>query len=99
MLIGNVLEQLDKSNWKLVIDLCAAPGGKTTHMLSKLKEDVLIIANEVVATRLGSLKQNLIKWGYGNAVATMYSVENLANSGVKSDLLLVDAPCSGEGMF
>ena len=99
MLIGNVLEQLDKSNWKLVIDLCAAPGGKTTHMLSKLKEDVLLIANEVVATRLGSLKQNLIKWGYGNSVATMYSVENLASSGVKSDLLLVDAPCSGEGMF
>jgi len=99
MMIGHVLEQLDKSNWKLAIDLCAAPGGKTTHLLSKLNEDVLVIANEVVATRLGSLKQNLIKWGYGNAVATMYSVENIASSGVKADLLLVDAPCSGEGMF
>jgi 16S rRNA C967 or C1407 C5-methylase (RsmB/RsmF family) len=63
MLIGNVLEQLDKSNWKLVIDLCAAPGGKTTHMLSKLKEDVLIIANEVVATRLGSFEAKSYKMG------------------------------------
>ncbi len=99
MLIGRVLDMLDMSYWNLIIDLCAAPGGKTTHLLDKCPESVFVLANEVVKTRLGALKHSLIKWGKSNCAVISHSVENIAATGLNADLVLVDAPCSGEGLF
>ncbi|HMY84446.1 MAG: hypothetical protein KDC31_09020 [Saprospiraceae bacterium] len=99
MIIGKILDMLDKSSWHLIIDLCAAPGGKTTHILDKCPESVFVLANESVKTRLGSLKHNLIKWGRSNCAVISHPVENIAATGLKADLVLVDAPCSGEGLF
>ncbi|MCO6461526.1 MAG: hypothetical protein J5I59_08990 [Saprospiraceae bacterium] len=99
MLIGHIVKQIVSDEWNLVIDLCAAPGGKTTQLLSKLPSSTLVLANEVVSSRLGALRHNLIKWGYTNVAVTSYNTENIALSGLKADLILVDAPCSGEGMF
>lgn len=100
MLVGYVLDQIeDKDNWTLAMDLCAAPGGKSTHLLSKLSSSVLVLSNEVSSARLGSLRQNMIKWGHSNVAVTSYSVEQIAKTGLQADLLLLDAPCSGEGLF
>lgn len=83
----------------LMLDLCAAPGGKSTHALSLLKEGSLLIANEVVPQRAWVLAENLSKWGSAEVVVTnndpsaFTSLENLF------DVVLTDVPCSGEGMF
>mgnify|MGYP003520526604 FL=1 len=100
MITGQLIDQIqDKQNLELVIDLCAAPGGKTTHALSKLNKDVFVLANEVTSVRLGALRQNVIKWGHSNAAVINYPVDTIANTGIQADLLLIDAPCSGEGLF
>jgi len=100
MITGQLIDQIqDKQDWELVIDLCAAPGGKTTHALSKLNKDVFVLANEVTSVRLGALRQNVIKWGHSNAAVINYPVDTIANTGIQADLLLIDAPCSGEGLF
>lgn len=100
MLIGYIAATLPgREHWSLAIDLCAAPGGKTTHLLSVLPSNVFVLANEVVNTRLGALRQNLIKWGHTNSATISYAAENIAASGLEADLCLIDAPCSGEGLF
>lgn len=81
------------------IDLCAAPGGKTTHLLSLLSNDSLLISNEVMPQRAHILCENVIKWGHGNVVVTNNQARDFAALGGWADLLLTDVPCSGEGMF
>ncbi|MBR3014330.1 MAG: rRNA cytosine-C5-methyltransferase [Bacteroidaceae bacterium] len=82
-----------------MLDLCAAPGGKSTHALSLLPEGSLLIANEIVPQRAQILAENITKWGSANAVVTgndpsaFTAFENLF------DVILTDVPCSGEGMF
>ena len=84
-------------NW--VLDLAAAPGGKSTHLLSLLGKGVLI-ANEVARGRLKALGENLERWGSTHAVITNNEVARLAQGwGAVFDGVLLDAPCSGEGMF
>jgi 16S rRNA C967 or C1407 C5-methylase (RsmB/RsmF family) len=84
----------------MVLDLCAAPGGKTTHLLSLLHPDSLVVANEVIVSRYEILRENIIKQGFDNCLIFNLSTEQLANrfAGL-FDLVLVDAPCSGEGLF
>jgi 16S rRNA C967 or C1407 C5-methylase (RsmB/RsmF family)/NOL1/NOP2/fmu family ribosome biogenesis protein len=84
----------------MVLDLCAAPGGKTTHLLSLLHPDSLVVANEVIISRYEILRENIIKSGFDNCLIFNLSTEQLANrfTGL-FDLVLVDAPCSGEGLF
>ncbi len=82
-----------------VADLCAAPGGKTTSLINALPEGGTILANEYVRQRAGALRENLIKWGYPSVIVTNSSTEGLAKSGVRYDVIAVDAPCSGEGMM
>lgn len=83
----------------VMLDLCAAPGGKSTHALSLLKEGSLLIANEIVSQRAWILAENLSKWGSADVVVTnndpaaFTAFENLF------DVVLTDVPCSGEGMF
>lgn len=84
----------------VVLDLCAAPGGKSTLISQHLGEDGLLLSNEVVRQRVFVLSENIQKWGNGNTVVTHNSA---AEFGEKCknlfDCILVDAPCSGEGMF
>lgn len=83
-----------------VLDLCAAPGGKTTYLAESLKNQGLLVANEISANRVKILRENLERWGVSNALITNNDSYDLAkNFPDFFDLILVDAPCSGEGMF
>lgn len=83
----------------VALDLCAAPGGKSTHLLSVLGPGALLVSNEVVRPRARVLCDNMTKWGRANAIVT--SSEPALFSGLPEffDLVVVDAPCSGEGLF
>jgi 16S rRNA C967 or C1407 C5-methylase (RsmB/RsmF family)/NOL1/NOP2/fmu family ribosome biogenesis protein len=85
-------------NIDYILDLCAAPGGKSTHLLS-LFPDSLVVSNEVIRSRTAILEENITKWGLANTVIT--SCDPAAFHKLKHvfDFILADAPCSGEGMF
>jgi 16S rRNA C967 or C1407 C5-methylase (RsmB/RsmF family)/NOL1/NOP2/fmu family ribosome biogenesis protein len=82
-----------------ILDACAAPGGKSTHLLSLLNGKGLLVANEIVSKRNIILTENIQRWGYANVVIT--KEETPAFSGLEEyfDIIMVDAPCSGEGLF
>lgn len=81
------------------LDLCAAPGGKSTLLQAALPEGSLLVANEVIKARSGILAENLSKWGSHNVVVTNNDPSDFAQLSGWFDVLLVDAPCSGSGMF
>lgn len=83
----------------LALDLCAAPGGKTTHLLSMLPPESLLIANETHPERRRVLMENCWKQGAPNVIISSSIAYDLASLTETFDLILVDAPCSGEGMF
>jgi 16S rRNA C967 or C1407 C5-methylase (RsmB/RsmF family) len=83
----------------LVLDLCAAPGGKTTHLLSLLHPDDLLVTNEVIRSRAGILRENVQKWGYPNVIVTQNDPQDFGEMADIFNLVVVDAPCSGEGLF
>ena len=82
-----------------VLDLCAAPGGKSTHLLSLINSDSLLVSNEVIRSRTSVLSENIQKWGYPNVVVTSNDPENFNRLEGYFDVIVVDAPCSGEGLF
>lgn len=99
MFVEHVLQQyLPRES--VVLDLCAAPGGKSTLISQYLGAEGLLVSNEVVRQRVFILSENVQKWGNGNTVVTH---NQAADFGVRLpnvfDCVLVDAPCSGEGMF
>jgi len=83
----------------LALDLCAAPGGKSTLIRSLLHPDSLLVANEVERRRQQALQENLWKWGLPNVVVTGSDPADLERLPDTFHLIAVDAPCSGEGMF
>lgn len=94
-----VRQQVDLARPLHVLDLCAAPGGKTTLLASLLNEESLLVANEVIRSRYQILLENCIKWGYPNVVVTNHDPADFKSLNGFFDLVLVDAPCSGEGLF
>ena len=82
-----------------VLDLCAAPGGKSTCLAAALSSDDLLVANEVIGSRAGILAENLVKWGPFNSVVTNADPKNIGSAYLSFDIILADVPCSGEGMF
>lgn len=82
-----------------VLDLCASPGGKSTHICSLLDDKDLLVANEVIQSRVSTLHENLHKHGWPNVIVCNADSEDFVNANVKFDVILVDAPCSGEGLF
>lgn len=82
-----------------ILDLCAAPGGKSTHLLSLMEGKGLLVSNEIVPNRNAVLRENITKWGYANVVVTQNEAVDFAKSNLLFDAIVVDAPCSGEGMF
>jgi 16S rRNA C967 or C1407 C5-methylase (RsmB/RsmF family)/NOL1/NOP2/fmu family ribosome biogenesis protein len=81
------------------LDLCAAPGGKSTLLASILSKNSLLVANEVIKNRVEILKENIHKWGIPNAVISNHDSEDFEGLEGFFDIVLVDAPCSGEGLF
>ena len=84
---------------RYVLDLCAAPGGKSTHLASLQDGRGLLVSNEVMPNRANILAENMIKWGYTNTVVTNNQPRDFAALGGMFDVLVTDVPCSGEGMF
>lgn len=82
-----------------ILDMCAAPGGKTTIYSTLVGEKGLVVANEYVRSRVGVLADNVRRWGVGNVVVTGEDSRRFADLGGWFDVVAVDAPCSGEGMF
>ncbi len=81
------------------LDLCAAPGGKTTAALQALPQGSVVVANEIVTPRAQVLRENIIKWGHGNCMVTNDSPKTLGKLANTFDIIAADVPCSGEGMF
>ena len=79
--------------------MCAAPGGKSTHLSNLLSEGSLLVSNEIIRSRAYILAENLAKCGNGNALVSNNKPEDFQNLHSFFDVMLVDAPCSGEGMF
>ncbi|ATL47697.1 RNA methyltransferase [Chitinophaga caeni] len=82
-----------------VLDLCAAPGGKSTLLQSCLDNDSLLVANEVIKSRAALLADNLTKWGTANTVVSNNDPRDFNKLAGFFDVMLVDAPCSGSGLF
>lgn len=82
-----------------ILDMCASPGGKTTHISSLAGPGSIVIANESVRTRIGALVENTIRWGAPNTVVSNNDPDDFGELSSYFDIAIVDAPCSGEGMF
>src|SRR5579859_2458018 len=100
MFLEQALKQtVDLSRFLQVLDLCAAPGGKSTHLLSLLNDQSLLVANETIRSRATVLAENVQKWGNNNVVVTSNDPEDFQHIEGFFDVIVVDAPCSGEGLF
>jgi 16S rRNA C967 or C1407 C5-methylase (RsmB/RsmF family) len=100
MFLDTVLEQIKKDvSLDRVLDMCAAPGGKSTLILDHLNENQFLIANEIVDNRNAILRENLTKWGFPNFAVTQNDAKHFGNMTDYFDAIFVDAPCSGEGLF
>lgn len=82
-----------------VLDLCAAPGGKSTLLSQTLPDNCLLVSNEIIRSRAYILAENMIKWGNPNSVVSNNDPKDFATLPGFFDAMVVDAPCSGEGMF
>ncbi len=95
-----VTELLDPKPGEKILDLCAAPGGKSTQIAGRMQGQGILISNEIHPQRVKALSQNLERMGVANALVLNETPEKLADRfGGFFDRILVDAPCSGEGMF
>lgn len=92
-----LMQYVDKDS--LVLDMCAAPGGKSTLISQYLSKNGFLVSNEYVSQRAHILAENITKWGNPNCAVTNNTPEHFERYGRMFDAILVDAPCSGEGMF
>ncbi len=100
MFLEQALKQTtDLSQPLKVLDLCAAPGGKSTHIQSLISADSLLLSNEVIRGRANILKDNMIKWGAVNVVVTNNDPKDFSKLENYFDVIVIDAPCSGSGLF
>lgn len=98
MFIDFILRQLFHEPVTM-LDLCAAPGGKTTCAMSALPKGSILYSNEPVHTRANILAENVMKFGNPDIIVTNNYAKDYAKAGMKFDVILTDVPCSGEGMF
>jgi 16S rRNA C967 or C1407 C5-methylase (RsmB/RsmF family)/NOL1/NOP2/fmu family ribosome biogenesis protein len=90
---------IDLSKPIKVLDLCAAPGGKSTHIQSLIFTESLLVSNEIIRGRNNILIDNIKKWGSNNVIVTNNDPSSFQKLGGYFDVMLVDAPCSGSGLF
>lgn len=86
-------------NPKVYLDACAAPGGKTTTAIDALPDGSLVVANEYIFNRAEILKENIAKWGYPAVIVSRGDTAKFRKIHETFDIVAIDAPCSGEGMF
>ena len=98
MFITHVLRQFIKEPMTM-LDLCAAPGGKSTAAITVLPEGSTLTSNEPIRSRYQILEENITKWGYANCSVTNLYPRDFRKKKEKFDVILCDVPCSGEGMF
>ena len=98
MFIHHVLRHLVKEPVRY-LDLCAAPGGKTTTAISALPQGSMVVANEIVNARARVLCENLQKWGAPRCVVTCNAPHHFGRLSHFFDVVAADVPCSGEGMM
>jgi 16S rRNA C967 or C1407 C5-methylase (RsmB/RsmF family)/NOL1/NOP2/fmu family ribosome biogenesis protein len=94
-----VFNQIKNNNGLKILDLSAAPGGKSTHLLSMMNETDLLVSNEIIPSRNKILQHNIAKWGCSNVIVTQNDPADFDRLKNYFDIVLVDAPCSGEGLF
>lgn len=82
-----------------VLDMCAAPGGKSTLLAAMLSEDSLLVCNEVIRSRMAALRENMERWGCPNGAVSGEASEVWERMEHFFDVIVTDVPCSGEGMF
>ncbi len=99
MFLDAVIRNLPIPENALALDLCAAPGGKSTLLLNALPQSALLVSNEIIKSRVGVLQENIIRWGAVNAVITNNDPKQFQKLGEVFDVIVVDAPCSGEGLW
>jgi 16S rRNA C967 or C1407 C5-methylase (RsmB/RsmF family)/NOL1/NOP2/fmu family ribosome biogenesis protein len=99
MFVEQAFRQMEAGDNRIVLDLCAAPGGKSTHLLSLLGTSDLLVSNEVIRSRVSVLDENIRKWGHQNVVVCSNDPADFSSLEGLFDVILVDAPCSGEGLF
>ncbi len=100
MFLEQVLRQTtDLSKPLRVLDLCAAPGGKSTLIQSLISKESLLVSNEVIKSRAAVLEENMVKWGTENVIVTNNDPGNFARLENYFDVVVIDAPCSGSGLF
>ncbi|HUS86137.1 MAG TPA: hypothetical protein VMW76_02765 [Bacteroidales bacterium] len=100
MFLGEVVRQVRQGEQFLkVLDLCGAPGGKATHLSSLIGDNGLLVTNEVIRSRARILSDNITRWGMGNVMVTNNDPGDFSEISGWFDMVVVDAPCSGEGMF
>lgn len=98
MFVEHIINELVKEP-VVCLDLCAAPGGKSVSLLSALPEGSLLVSNELIRQRSHVLSETMVKFGHPNMMVTNNMVKDFSAFPHLFDLVLVDAPCSGEGMF
>ena len=99
MFLDEVLRQVAVSPKLTALDMCAAPGGKSTLLRAALPDDCVLYSNEPIRNRANILLENVTKWGYANHYVTNVYPEVYRKSKYRFDVILCDVPCSGEGMF
>ena len=99
MIIHAAIKSLALDSPVRYLDLCAAPGGKTTTAIDALPDRSLVVANEIVGTRAQVLRENIIKWGATGCVVTCNDSRALGALTHFFDIIATDVPCSGEGMM
>jgi tRNA and rRNA cytosine-C5-methylases len=105
--LDEILRQILKGGSKLytqhstlnTLDMCAAPGGKSTLLRSAMPEDCVLYSNEPIRNRANILSENMQKWGWENCIVTNKYPKDYSKSKLRFDVILCDVPCSGEGMF
>jgi 16S rRNA C967 or C1407 C5-methylase (RsmB/RsmF family)/NOL1/NOP2/fmu family ribosome biogenesis protein len=100
MFLEQIIEQTsDVSGIHRVLDLCGAPGGKSTHLSELIGPENLLVANETIRSRAAILAETITKWGSANTIVTQNDPAVFGKLSGYFDIIFVDAPCSGEGMF
>ena len=100
MFVSHALKHIADPTQKMkILDLCAAPGGKSTLVQSLISSQSLLVSNEVIKTRVPVLTQNMTKWGRANGIVSNNDPAHFKRIPGFFDILLIDAPCSGSGLY
>ncbi len=99
MFVWRALRQYAGVEPLVCLDMCAAPGGKTTAAMTALPAGSIVVCNEPIRQRANILAENIQKWGWSRVAVTNNYPADIARTALRADVIICDVPCSGEGMF